>query len=375
MQDTAWIWQHPEWPRFTWQSDTVAPLLRRSWWLLGVLTGRAGAAGELEDPDAALNTLLSNIITSSAIEGERLDAQSVRSSLAKRLGLRQEAASATSKRSEGLAAMMLDAVGEPDIPLTHVRIFQWHRWLFPGGDEVNMGRLRPGQLRGHEPMQVVSGRIDRPTVHFQAPPREGLEQELDEFLAWFSSSAADPQCDPLLRAALAHLWFVTLHPFEDGNGRLTRAITDLALAQADRQTIRLYAMSAGILERRTDYYGVLERTQRNGMDVTPWIVWFLQVLEATIQDVLDDIDRTLLKTRYWHQHRATSLCEEQAKVLNRLLDSDDFHLGISAAKYRGIAGVSKATATRHLADLVDKGCLERMPGGGRNTRYQIKVPD
>jgi len=254
-----WIWQQPDWPRFRWQDEKILPRLRQLQQQRGVLLGRASVQDNSEQQ--TLDTLLSNILSSSAIEDERVNAQSVRSSLARRLGVSLDQPYPVSERSEGLATMMMDAITQRDQELTLARICQWHRWLFPES-EWTIKRLNVGTLRGDEPMQVVSGRIDRPTVHFEAPARAGLEAQLEQFIAWFNHSREDPLLDPLLRAALCHLWFVTLHPFDDGNGRITRALTDLALAQADSQSIRLYAMSASILARRADYYRILQETQR-----------------------------------------------------------------------------------------------------------------
>ncbi|MGE8454315.1 MAG: Fic family protein, partial [Pseudomonadales bacterium] len=233
--------------------------------------------------------------------------------------------------------------------------------------------LHIGALRGEEPMQVVSGRIDRPTVHFEAPPRAGLEAQLADFLAWFESSRSDASLDPFLRAGIAHFWFVTLHPFDDGNGRLTRSITDLALAQGEQQAIRFYAMSASILDDRAGYYRILEASQKGGLDITKWLQWFLETLLRSLEQALTRIDRVLVKARFWQAHRSQTLSAEQVKVLNRLLDGGErgFENGISAAQYQAVAKVSKATATRHLSDLLEKGCIERLPGGGRSTRYQI----
>ena len=233
MTEPCWIWQHPDWPRFTWDATALAALLRDCQQLQGQLLGMAGAAaGDLQAEDA-LDTLLSNIVNSSAIEGERLDVGSVRSSLARRLGLAEHAQRRTTAHAEGLAELMLDATRHAEAPLDLPRLLQWHCWLFAESDDLLPNRIRVGELRGSDPMQVVSGRIDRPTVHFQAPPRDGLEAQLDDFLAWFAASRNDASLDPLLRAGIAHLWFVTLHPFDDGNGRLTRALTDLALAAGD----------------------------------------------------------------------------------------------------------------------------------------------
>ena len=372
----TWIWQQPDWPAFSWQAAVIQPRLQEVWRTLGILLGKAGLGRDSalpvgDDPAVMLDTLLQNIITSSAIEGEHLNAASVRSSLARRLGV-GGGAPAVSPRSEGLADMMVDAIGSPDITLAREQIFQWHRWLFPDA-ETSLIKLRVGQWRGEEPMQVVSGRLDKPKVHFEAPPRNVLEEEMTAFLSWFEASRHDPLLDPLLRAGIAHFWFVTLHPFEDGNGRLARAIADRALAQADRQSIRLYTMSAAILNTRQDYYRVLEATQRGTLDISGWLVWFLDTLLQTLHDALADIERTLAKTRFWQRFAEAGLMPEQIKVLNRLLDGGErgFEGGISAAQYQKVAKVSKATATRHLSDLLNKGCLEKLQGGGRSTRYQI----
>ena len=369
-----WIWQQPNWPNFAWQDAQIQPLLRQVRLTLGILLGKASTVSAQVSPQAALDTLLQNIITSSAIEGETLNVQSLRSSLAKRLGLSDDAPYPTSERTEGLSNIMLDVVSNINSPLTTDRLLTWHHWLFPNIDPI-WQKIRVGQWRGDEPMQVVSGRLDKPTVHFEAPPRAILEQEITQFLQWFEQGKTNTQLDPLLRAAIVHFWFVTLHPFDDGNGRLTRALTDLALAQVDQQSIRLYAMSAVILEKRSEYYQILEQSQRDGMDITPWLCWFLQTLEATLQQALSNIQRTMLKKLFWQRFYELGLLPEQIKVLNRLLDGGEkgFELGISASQYQKVAKVSKATASRHLADLVAKGCLVKLEGGGRNTRYQISA--
>lgn len=373
MDSPRWIWQQPDWPQFHWRAETLSPLLRSCQQAQGRLLGMAGAIAGDAQAQGELDTLLQNVLTSSAIEGETLNVASVRSSLARRLGVAADEGARITPRSEGLAALMLDATQHNDAPLSMPRLLEWHAWLFPQQDSLLTQPIRVGSLRGDEPMQVVSGRIDRPTVHFLAPPRDGLPAQLDTFLDWFNRSRSDAALDPLLRAGMAHFWFVTLHPFDDGNGRLTRALTDLALAQAEPQTIRLHAMSASILADRAGYYRVLESSQKAGLDITPWLQWFLVTLLHSLQDALQRIDRVLAKTRFWQQHQHHGLLAEQIKLLNRLLDGGErgFEQGISAAKYRAVAKVSKATATRHLADLLDKGCIERLPGGGRSTRYQI----
>jgi len=372
-----WIWQHADWPHFRWQADSLAVLLRQCAQAQGQLLGMLGAAGADASAQTELDALLQNIITSSAIEGEQLNVGSVRSSLAKRLGLALD--QRVSPRSEGLAELMLDATQQHHAPLTLERMLHWHTLLFPAQESLLSHTLRVGDLRGEEPMQVVSGRIDRPTVHFEAPPRAGLEAQLAGFLEWFNSSQHQVGLDPLLRAGIAHFWFVTLHPFDDGNGRLTRAITDLALAQVANQAIRFYAMSASILADRKGYYEILERSQKDGLDITPWLEWFLSTLLQTLEQAIKRIERVLAKARFWQQHREDGLSAEQIKVLNRLLDGNllaekpGFEGGISAAQYQAVANVSKATATRHLADLLEKGCVSKLPGGGRSTRYRVQV--
>lgn len=368
---SRWIWQNPDWPSFQWQQAELAPLLRACAQAQGQLTGMVGAENDAERAEDALDALLANVITSSAIEGERLNVASVRSSLARRLGM--DAQVAISARSEGLADLTLDAVTQIERPLDLQRMLQWHKWLFPADDSFLPSRFRVGALRGDEPMQVVSGRVDRPTVHFEAPPRNGLEAQLDAFFDWFSATRHDPQLDPLLRAGVAHFWLITLHPFDDGNGRLTRAVTDLALAQEQPHVIRFHAMSASILHDRAGYYRVLEESQKGDLDITAWLQWFLETLLHSLLQATTRIDAVLAKARFWRQHPQYALGAEQVKVLNRLLDGGErgFEAGISASQYRAVAGVSRATASRHLADLVEKGCLRRLPGGGRSTRYEI----
>ncbi len=370
-----WIWQHEDWPHFCWQDKQLLPRLRQVHRNLGLLQGLHLSAHNttLAHQIHALDTLLANVVASSAIENQQLNSQSLRASLACRLGIVEQSPYPTSVRSEGLAAMIVDAISS-DEQLTLERLLQWHRWLFPA-DDRRSHQIRVGQLRGDEPMQVVSGARDRLIVHFEAPPREGLEQELATFIEWFRTSLDDPCRDPVLRAAICHLWLVTLHPFDDGNGRITRALTDLALSQADNQSISLYAMSTVIFEHRADYYRALEQAQRGGLDVTTWLVWFLDTLNTTLEQAQQSCTQTLARQRFWQQHASDQLFTEQIQILNHLLDgyTQDGLPYISASQYQKIAQVSKSTATRHLTDLLEKNCLEKEPGGGRNTRYRLKL--
>ncbi|HDN9008351.1 TPA: Fic family protein [Aeromonas veronii] len=371
-----WIWQHEDWPHFCWQDKQLLPRLRQVHRNLGLLQGLHLSAHNttLAHQTHALDTLLANVVASSAIENQQLNSQSLRASLACRLGIVEQSPYPTSVRSEGLAAMIVDAISS-DEQLTLERLLQWHRWLFPA-DDRRSHQIRVGQLRGDEPMQVISGARDRLIVHFEAPPREGLGQALATFIDWFNTSFDDPCLDPLLRAAICQLWFVTLHPFDDGNGRISRALTDLALSQADNQSISLYAISTVIFERRADYYRALEQTQRGGLDITPWLVWFLDTLNVTLEQAQQSCTQTLARQRFWQQHANDQLCPEQVMILNYLIGSDDDRClqSISASQYQIIAQVSKSTATRHLTDLLEKNCLEKEPGGGgRNTRYRLKL--
>ena len=362
-----WIWQQQNWPNFTWDAAALAPLLRDLSYNQGLLVGRMGVQSA-QQKRQALDTLLANIIHSSAIEGEKLNAFSVRSSLAKKLNINEQPYP-TTVQSDNLAEIMLDAINNTDSPLNLERVLNWHRLLF-AGEQSLFTKIEGGQLRGDEPMQVVSGRLDKPVLHFTAPPKERLNKELSLFFNWFNKTQNDPQIDPFIRAAIAHLWFVTIHPLEDGNGRITRLITDLALAQEHAESIRFYAMSVAILEGRKNYYEVLEATQRGDLCITKWIKWFLCTLNNAIHHTLNNIEQTIFKTNYWASKDQTKLGEQQVKVLNKLLDGQ-FEQGISASQYQKVAKVSRATATRHLSDLQTLGFLTKTAAGGRSTRYKI----
>ena len=370
MDNREWIWQSPDWPQFNWDDDVIQPQLRQTRLKMGKLVGKAESRPGQDAAEYSLDAMLCNILASSAIENERLDAHSVRSSLAKRFGLTWHVPGTTTERSEGLAKMMMDVFDPGAGDLTETLIFQWHCWLFP---EPAPAFLRRGDWRGDAAMRVVSGRIGKEKVHYQAPPRQQLSAELTAFLQWYNQSRYRAALDPLLRAALAHFWFITLHPFEDGNGRITRALTDMALFQADHESVRLYAVSEAILNHRKEYYDVLETTQRGTMDLTVWLSWFLKMLETSVDTAIMRIDQTLVKTLFWQLHHSNGLPAEQVNVLNRLLDGGDngFAEGINAGQYQKVAKVSKATATRHLADLVARGCLTRTAAGGRSSRYKI----
>ncbi|QLB41506.1 MULTISPECIES: Fic family protein [Mannheimia] len=364
-----WIWQYPNWTEFSWDNSKLEPKLRRCWLLLGKLIGYSSQI-EYSDSELALDTLLSNILSSSQIEGENLNAYSVRSSLARKLNISIETPCPVSDRSEGVSNIMIDVLENWQQPLSFARLAQWHLWLFP----YHTPHIKVGEIRGEEPMQVVSGRLDKPKVHFEALPRQELEVALSRFIEWFNSSLHDISLDPLIRAGICNLWFLTIHPFDDGNGRLARALTDLTLTQADQQSIRLYAFSFTILQKRNEYYRLLEESQKGSPNITQWLSWFLTTLIESIESSLVQIERLLAKSRFWLKHRGLSLNKEQKKVLNRLLDGGEngFELGINASQYQKVAKVSKATATRHLTDLLEKGLIRKTEQGGRSTRYLIE---
>lgn len=370
-----YIWKRNDWPRFDWDERALRPRLDAVRMHQGRLLGRTEAVAGPDDLQVEMDALIQNAIRTSEIEGEHLDAASVRSSVARQLGLERAGVTDRSTvRSDALVGLLLEAAHRPDEPLTVPRLCQWQAALFPDGPGA-LSDIRVGTLRGDQPMQVVSGRIDRPRVHFEAPPRERLEAELEAFLHWFNAPPAG--LDSLLRAGIAHLWLVTIHPFDDGNGRVARAVTDRALAHAERRTVRFYSLSEAFMARRNAYYEQLEAAQKGDLNITAWLDWFLQVLEEALQQALDRVERVLAKSRFWQMHAGTPLSERQIKVLNRLLDGagEEFPAGINASQYKSIARVSKATATRDLTDLVEKSCIRRLPGGGRSTRYEIARDD
>ncbi len=372
-------------PAFHWQTEKLLPQLEAVRLQQGRLLGKSEAIVNIPNNDgdeqaselqaAQLDALVQNALRTSEIEGETLNVASVRSSVINTLGLASAGLIDSAglikgtPQTDALAKLLVEATTQTQAPLSLQTLCQWQAALFP--EPSQFVELGIGQLRGDAPMQVVSGRLDRPNVHFEVPPRQTLEAELQRFIHWFNHPTKG--LDMLLRAGIAHLWLITLHPFDDGNGRVTRALTDRALAQAEHNSIRYYSHSAAIMARRSEYYRMLEETQKGSLDITPWLSWFLEVLNDALNQGLSRFDRVLTKTRFWQQHSQTVLNQRQIKVLNRLLDTQgkEFLEGINASKYRCLAKVSKATATRELADLVQKNCLSKLPGGGRSTRYAL----
>jgi Fic family protein len=352
----VWIWQQSDWPHFIWDQAAIAPALARARLAQGKVLGAARLLDYSLTLEAVAAILVEDGLTTSAIECERLDVDLVRSSVARHLGFPSAGLPTPPRAVDGLVEVLLDATRNFAQPLKTERLYGWQAALFPTGYS-GLHAVHTGQLRGNETMQVVSGRIGYERVHFEAPGREGLEQELEAFLTWFNTPANE--LEGLIRAGLAHLWFVTLHPFEDGNGRLARAITDMALSQDEQQPMRLFSLSAQILREREAYYDILERSQRGGLDVTDWLIWFLDQVQASATAAEQTVANTLAKARFWLRHQTTSLNDRQRKVLNRLLDAgpDGFEGGINTRKYISITKTSRATAYRELAVLVELGCL------------------
>jgi Fic family protein len=362
-----YIWNKPKWPAFTWDNDALSKLLAQVSRQQGRLLGKMEALGFGLRNEAHLHTLTEDVVKSSEIEGERLDTDQVRSSIARRLGMNIGGLVKADRDVEGIVEMMLDATGNYTKPLTAQRLFAWHASLFPTG-RSGMRKIKVGAWRddGSGPMQVVSGPVGKQKVHFEAPPAARVAREMKEFLRWFEKPG---DADPLLVAGLAHLWFVTIHPFDDGNGRIARAVADMALARSEKSGQRFYSMSAQIRRERSDYYTKLERTQKGGLDVTPWQDWFLSCLLRAIEGAQDTLAAVFDKARFWERFAKEPLNARQIKVLNRLLDGFDGKL--TTSKWAKIAKCSQDTAYRDVLDLVERGALKKDTGGGRSTSYSM----
>ncbi|WP_420965331.1 Fic family protein [Bradyrhizobium sp. B120] len=363
----VYIHERAEWPEFEWNSAEVSERLVAVRHKQGHLLGRMGSLGFNLKAEAALQTLTEEVVKSSEIEGEILDRDQVRSSIAQRLGMDIGALTPAERHVEGVVELMLDATQKYDQALTTDRLFGWHAALFPTG-RTGMQKITVGGWRTEEagPMQVISGPFGRERVHFEAPAAKRLQAEMKAFLDWFNTEQGQ---DPVIKAALAHLWFVTIHPFEDGNGRIARAIADLALARSEHSTQRFYSMSAQIRKERKAYYDILERTQRGTLDITRWLVWFLDCLGRAFDGAETIIGNVLQKAAFWEKHGASGLNDRQRLMLNRLLDG--FEGKLTSSKWEKIAKVSQPTATRDINDLIKRGILQKDLGGGRSTSYSL----
>ena len=363
----TYIHELQDWPRFRWDEAALAQRLASVRHRQGRLIGRMEALGFDLRAEAVLATLTEDVLKSSEIEGEILDKEQVRSSLARRLGMDIGALAPTDRNVEGIVEMMLDATQNFAKLLTDERLFAWHAALFPTG-RSGMSKIIAGAWRDDSagPMQVVSGPIGRERVHYEAPKASRLQSEMAAFLKWFGENTTH---DPVLKAALAHLWFVTIHPFDDGNGRIARAIADMALARSEQSPQRFYSMSAQIRLERNAYYDVLEATQKGDLDITAWLEWFLDCLDHAIEGAEQTLSGVIHKARFWETFKDHPLNERQRNVINRLLDG--FEGKMTSSKWAKLTKSSPDTALRDINDLISKGILFREPSGGRSTSYVL----
>lgn len=363
----SFIHQNARWPEFSWDAAAITGPLASARHKQGRLTGRLRSLGFQLRDEANLFVLTQDVIKSSEIEGEILDRKQVRSSLARRLGVDIGALAPVDRHVEGVVEMMLDATQNYDAPLSEERLFGWHAALFPTG-RSGLTRIIVGGWRTAQsgPMQVVSGPVGHERVHFEAPSAERLPAEMSAFVGWFDAPVA---LDPVLKAAIAHLWFVTIHPFEDGNGRIARALADMMLARSDASPQRFYSMSAQIQARRREYYDILEATQRGDLDITGWLIWFLACLDGALDGAEGMLASILAKDGFWQRHGADTFNARQRQMLNRLLDG--FEGKLTSSKWASIAKTSQDTALRDIDDLVRRGILIRDPKGGRSSSYSL----
>lgn len=362
-----YIHELKDWPRFHWNRELLAEPLADVRHRQGRLIGHMEALGFHLRQEAVLQTLTSDVLKSSDIEGEKLDVEQVRSSIARRLGLDIGALKPADRNVDGIVDMMLDATRHYDQPLSAERLFAWHASLFPTG-RSGMTKIRAGAWRDDStgPMEVVSGPVGKEHVHYQAPPAPRIDGDMRAFLEWFNANAV---IDPVLKAGLAHLWFVTIHPFDDGNGRIARAIADMSLARSEHSPQRFYSMSAQIRQERNTYYEFLEETQKGTMNITLWMEWFLGCLGRAIDGAHTTLAAILTKARFWDAIVGVAINDRQRLVLNRLLDG--FEGKLTTSKYAKLTKCSQDTALRDILPLVERGILVRNPKGGRSTSYAL----
>lgn len=363
-----WIYEHLDWPNFSWDDTALTSTLADIRYRQGRLLGKMEGLGFALRQEASLHTLTNDVVKSSAIEGESLRPDEVRSSIARRLGIDVAGLIPSSRDVEGIVEMMLDATRRFNAPLTKDRLFDWHAALFPTG-RSGMHRIAVGLWRMAEaaPMQVVSGPVGRENIHFEAPHADRLDQEMVGFLKWYEKN--EP-IDPVIKAGIAHLWFVTIHPFEDGNGRIARAIADMALTRADGIADRFYSMSSQIEAERKEYYIQLERQQRGTPDITGWLQWFLECLGHAVSNAEGALGAVLHKARLWEQINQKPVNERQRLIINRMLE-DDFQGHMNTSKYAKLAKCSNDTALRDIQELKARSIFVQNPGGGRSTSYRL----
>lgn len=363
-----YIWQQNDWPNFMWDDAKLSYKLGRVRSLQGRLVGKMSALGFDLKNSAMLDTLTADITKSSEIEGEILNAEQVRSSVARHLGIEIEGLPEADRYVDGVVQVMIDATQNFMTPLTEERLFNWHAALFPTGRSGAYKITVADWRQGSEPMQVISGAMGKERIHYEAPHSDNVPYMMKQFLDWTND---DRKIDPVLKAAIAHLWFVTIHPFDDGNGRISRTITDLLLARADEMPHRFYSMSAEIRKQRKAYYDILEKTQKGSINITAWLEWFLDCLEAALLSTEQSIEIVLQKAAFWDKHRLTAMNERQIKVLNLLWDGFDGKL--TSSKWSKITKCSPDTALRDIQDLITKNVLRKTNEGGRSTNYELNI--
>jgi len=363
-----WIYEYNNWPNFTWEPDIVNPKLMGVRHKQDLLLSKIHSLSSTNIQEINLINLTKNIVKSSAIEGEKLNTEEVRSSIARQLGINMAGLKPSSRNVLSVVNMMLDATENYALKLTKKRLLTWQAALFPGGiSGLKFVMVGSWRILATEPMLVVSGSIGREKVHFKAPKADKLEAEMTSFLNWFNDKQ---QVDPVLKAAIAHLWFVTIHPFEDGNGRIARAITDMALARADKTKNRFYSMSSQIELERRDYYNTLEKQQKSNLDITTWLAWFLDCLDRAISNAETSVNNVIFKTKLWEIINENPVNERQKTIINKML-LDDFKGYMSTKKYTKLAKCSDDTALRDINILKKRKILIQNPGGGRSTSYRI----
>lgn len=366
-----WIWQKEQWPRFTWQADILLPLISKARLVQGKLLAKVNGIGFELSREASADVLTEEAMKTSEIEGEILNRDSVRSSVAKHLGLSTFGLPEPGREVDGLVDVLVDATRNYSKPLTAERLKSWQAALFPTG-RSGLFRIQTGEWRTSEdPMQVISGGMRQQRVHFEAVPGLSVEKEMQQFLAWWEFS--NGQEDGLVRTGIAHFYFITIHPFEDGNGRIARALTDMALAQDEKTPIRFYSLSSQIMKERKQYYDILERCQKADLDITAWLYWFLGCYTRALDGATKLVAKVLAKATFWQHFGHVSLNERQRKVVNLLLNAGigGFEGGLTTRKYVSIAKASRATAFREIDDLVEKGLLVQNPTKGRSTSYDL----
>lgn len=365
-----YIHEKDNWTDFTWNEKLVSKKLAETRNLQGRLLGKMESLGFDQQDEAVLNTLTLEIVKSSEIEGEILDLEQVRSSVARRLGIELAGAIESERHIDGIVEMMLDATQRYDSPITKERLFGWHSSLFPTGWS-NMYKIIVADWRKDTtgPMQVVSGAMGKEKIHFEAPNSDRINSEIENLNNWIET---ENEIDPVLKSAIVHLWFITIHPFEDGNGRITRAITEMLLARSDNSVKRFYSMSSQIRVERKQYYEILEKTQKGTSEITDWILWFLECLKNSFESTSELLSKILIKAEFWKINSKTILNERQQKMLNKLLDGFDGKL--TTSKWGKICKCSQDTALRDIQDLIKKEILQKEKSGGRSTNYELKKP-